>query len=140
LKGHKEYPNKSKSRGKRSCFKCVNLVILLHNVLIMKITRDKNKYGRRRRKRTTGRQRARLTLVRSGTRTALHLTLTMSDLLPPPSTSPPSSPMSDILASWLRRRRYIHEMLLSTLLERKMGLTISYNQFWWLTSITNHVD
>jgi hypothetical protein len=22
LKGHKEYPNKSKSRGKRSCFKC----------------------------------------------------------------------------------------------------------------------
>jgi hypothetical protein len=22
LKGHKEYPNKNKSRGKRSCFKC----------------------------------------------------------------------------------------------------------------------
>jgi hypothetical protein len=21
-----------------------------------------------------------------------------------------------------------------------MGLTISYNRFWWLTSITNHVD
>jgi hypothetical protein len=23
LKGRKEYPNKNKSRGKRSCFKCV---------------------------------------------------------------------------------------------------------------------
>jgi hypothetical protein len=22
LKGHKEYPNKNKSKGKRSCFKC----------------------------------------------------------------------------------------------------------------------
>jgi hypothetical protein len=24
--------------------------------------------------------------------------------------------------------------------EREMVLIISYNQFWWLTSITNHVD
>jgi hypothetical protein len=24
--------------------------------------------------------------------------------------------------------------------EREMGLTISYNQFWCLTSITNHID
>jgi hypothetical protein len=25
-------------------------------------------------------------------------------------------------------------------IEREMGLTISYNRFWWLTSITNHMD
>jgi hypothetical protein len=25
-------------------------------------------------------------------------------------------------------------------IEREMGLIISYNQFWWLTSITNHVN
>jgi hypothetical protein len=25
-------------------------------------------------------------------------------------------------------------------IEREMGLIISYNRFWWLTSITNHVD
>jgi hypothetical protein len=25
-------------------------------------------------------------------------------------------------------------------IEREMGLIISYNSFWWLTSITNHVD
>jgi hypothetical protein len=24
--------------------------------------------------------------------------------------------------------------------EREMGLIISYNRFWWLTSITNHVN
>jgi hypothetical protein len=24
--------------------------------------------------------------------------------------------------------------------EREMGLIISYNQFWWLTSIINHVE
>jgi hypothetical protein len=26
------------------------------------------------------------------------------------------------------------------IIERKMSLNISYNQFWCLTSITNHVD
>jgi hypothetical protein len=25
-------------------------------------------------------------------------------------------------------------------IEREMGLIITYNRFWWLTSITNHVD
>jgi hypothetical protein len=25
-------------------------------------------------------------------------------------------------------------------IEREMGLNISYNRFWWLTSITNHMD
>jgi hypothetical protein len=25
-------------------------------------------------------------------------------------------------------------------IEREMGLIISYNRFWWLTSITNHVN
>jgi hypothetical protein len=25
-------------------------------------------------------------------------------------------------------------------IEREIGLIISYNRFWWLTSITNHVN
>jgi hypothetical protein len=78
------------------------------------MTRDKKRNGRRR-KRTIGRQRAKLTSARSGTQIALHLTSMVRDLLLLPLTSPPSSPTSDILASWLRRR-YVHEMLLSTLL------------------------
>jgi hypothetical protein len=116
LKGRKEYSNKSKSRGKRSCFKCGKSGHFIAQCHQEEMTRDKKRNGRSRRKRTTGMQRARLTLARSGTRNALHPTLMMRDLLPPPSTSPPSSPMSDTLASWLRRRRYIHEIALSTLL------------------------
>jgi hypothetical protein len=68
------------------------MVILFLNVPIMEMTREKRRNGIRRRKRTIGRQRARLTSARSGTRTARHPTPTMRDLLPPPSTSPLSSP------------------------------------------------
>jgi hypothetical protein len=116
LKGCKEYPNKSKSRGKWSCFKCGKSGHFIAQCPDNEMTRDKKRNGRKRRKRTTRRQRARLTFARSGTRIALQSTPMMRDLLPPPSTSPPSSPMSDILASWLRRRRYVHKILLNTLL------------------------
>jgi hypothetical protein len=92
LKGRKEYSNKNKSRGNVLASNVVGLVILLHNVPIMKMTRDKKRNGRKRRKGTIGRQRVRLTLARSGTWTAIHPTPTMRDMLPPPSTSPPSSP------------------------------------------------
>jgi hypothetical protein len=116
LKGRKEYSNKSKSRGKRSCFKCGKSGHFITQCHQEEMTRDKKRNGRSRRKRTTRMQRARLTLARSGTQNALHQTSTMRDLLPPPSTSPPSSPMSDTLASWLRRRRYVHKIPLCTLL------------------------
>jgi hypothetical protein len=56
LKGRKDYPNKNKSRGKRSASSAVSTVILLHNVPIMKMTKDNKRNGRRRRKRTTERQ------------------------------------------------------------------------------------
>jgi hypothetical protein len=94
----------------------VSLVILLHNVPIMKMIRHKKRKGRRKRRRTMGRQRARHILARNGTRTALDLTPMPKDLLPLPSISPPSSPMNVIHASWLRRRRYIHEILPSIFL------------------------
>jgi hypothetical protein len=53
LKGRKEYPNKNKTRGKRSCFKYGRLVILLLNVPIMQMTRGKKDMGRRRRRKAT---------------------------------------------------------------------------------------
>jgi hypothetical protein len=49
LKGHKDYPNKSKSRGKRTCFKFGKSGLLL-NVPIMRMTRTKTRKGRRRRR------------------------------------------------------------------------------------------
>jgi hypothetical protein len=124
LKGRKDYPNKSNQGESVPASSVVSPVILLHNVPIMKMTRDKKRNGRRRRKRTIERQRARLTSVRSGTRTALHPTPMMRDLLPQPSTSPPSSPMSITHASWIRKRRYVHEIPLSTLLLVMRNLTM----------------
>jgi hypothetical protein len=32
------------------------------------------------------------------------------------------------------------DFLSSVTVERKMDLIIFYNRFWWLTSVTNHVD
>jgi hypothetical protein len=115
LKGHKEYPNKNKTSGKRSCFKYGKMVTLLQIVPIMIVTRDKKRAERRRKRRTTGRQRARRTLERNGTQTAPLPTLTMKDLLPQPSTNPHSSPMNRIHVLWPRRKRYVYGTHPSTL-------------------------
>jgi hypothetical protein len=115
LKGHNEYHNKNKSKEKRSCFKCGKYDHFIAQCPDNENDQGQEKNGRRRR-RTTGRQRARHTSARSVTQTALHLTLTMRDLLHQPLTSPPSSPMSITHASWLRRRRYVLKILLRTLL------------------------
>jgi hypothetical protein len=76
----------------------------------MKMTRNKKRNGRRRKRRTTGRRRAWRTLARNGTLNVLHPTPTMKDKSPPPSTNPPSFPTNIARASWLRRRRYVHEI------------------------------
>jgi hypothetical protein len=115
LKGRKEYPNKNKTRGSAPASNAVRLVTLLLNVPIMKMTRHKKDMGRRRR-RITGRRMARRILERNGILTALHPTPTMKDWLPRPSSSLHSFPMNVIHVLWLRRRRYVFEILLSTLL------------------------
>jgi hypothetical protein len=116
LKGRKEYPTKNKTRGNAPASNAVRLVTLLLNVPIMKMTRHKKYMGRRRRRRITGRQRARRILERNGILTAPHPTPTMKDWQPRPSTSLHSSPTNVIHILWLRRRRYIFKILLSTLL------------------------
>jgi hypothetical protein len=64
LKGRKDYPNKNKSRGNHSCFKCDKSGHLLLNVPIMKMTRTKT---RKRRRSSIGIRRARRTLTRNET-------------------------------------------------------------------------
>jgi hypothetical protein len=94
----------------------VSLIILLLNNPIMRMTRIKTRKGRRRKISSIERRRAMHTSVKSGTRTALHPTLTMKDLSPLPSLNPPSSQSSIILASWQKSRRYVHVIFLSILL------------------------
>jgi hypothetical protein len=105
LKGHKEYPKRSKTKGKRSCFKCGKIGHLLLIVPIMIVTRNKERMGKERTRRFTRRLKARHTLERSGIWIALRPTPTTKDSPPPPSTNRLSSPTSITPASWQRRRR-----------------------------------
>jgi hypothetical protein len=103
LRGHKEHPNKNKTKGSAHASNVVRLVILSLIVPIMIVTRNKRRRGKRRR--PTKRLRARHTLARSGTRIVRHPTPTTKDSPPRPSTNHPSSPTSITLASWQRIRR-----------------------------------
>jgi hypothetical protein len=115
LKGRKEYPNRNKIKGKCSCFKCGKTGHFIANCPDMIVTRDKKRAGRRRKRRTTGRQRARHTLERNGTRTAPLPTPTTKDLLLRPSTNPHSSPTNAIHVLWPRGKRHVFGTHPSTL-------------------------
>jgi hypothetical protein len=105
LKGRKEHPNKSKMKGKRSCFKCGKYGHFIANCPDNTNDQKQDKGGRRKRRRPTRRRRERHTSAKSGTRIARHPTLTTKDSLPRPSTSRRSSPTSAILVLWQRKRR-----------------------------------
>jgi hypothetical protein len=94
LKGCKDYPNKRKSRGKRTCFKCDTSYNFIAQCFDNENGQDQDKIGKKKEKfyRTT------------------------KDSLHPPSISPPASPTSLTLASWRKRRRYVLMIPLSILL------------------------
>jgi hypothetical protein len=102
FKDARSTPTRTKQGESAPASNAVRLVTLLLNVLIMRMTRHKKDTARVKRKRTTRRQRARRTLERSGTLTALHPTLTMRDWPPQPSTNLHSSPTNAIRVSWPR--------------------------------------
>jgi hypothetical protein len=104
LKERKEYPPTKTNQGLSAhASNAVSLVILLHNVMIMRMTRNRTRRGRKKRRNST-RRRVRRISASSGTRIAPPSTLTMRDSPPPPSTNLLSSPTSNIHASWPRRR------------------------------------
>jgi hypothetical protein len=92
VKGSKEHPNKSKTKGKRSCFKCGKVGHFIANCPDNDSDQDQEK--KREKKKTYKKAKARHTLARSGTRIVHHPTLTTKDSPPRPSTNRPSSPTS----------------------------------------------
>jgi hypothetical protein len=74
LKGRKEYPNKNKTRGKRSCFKCGKTGHFIANCPDNDSDQGQEKSGKKEKKKSTERQRARHTSERKGTWAALLLT------------------------------------------------------------------
>jgi hypothetical protein len=79
LKGCKEYPNKNKTREKRSCFKCGKIGHFIAQCPDNDNDQGQEKHGKREKKKTTGRPRARRTSGRNGTPTAPPPTLRMKD-------------------------------------------------------------
>jgi hypothetical protein len=79
LKGRKEYSNKNKSRGKRSYFKCGKTGHFIAQCPDNNNDQAQDKHGKREKRRTTGRPRARHTSGRDGTPTAPPPTLRMKD-------------------------------------------------------------
>jgi hypothetical protein len=78
LKGRTEYPNKNKSRGKHSCFKCGKSSHFIAQYPDNDDDQAQEKKGKKER-RITGWRRARRTLERNGTPTVLHPTPMMKD-------------------------------------------------------------
>jgi hypothetical protein len=113
LKGRKEYPNKNKTRGKRSCFKCGKTGHFIAQCPDNENDQGQEIHGKKENKKNYRKAKG---VERNGTLIAPHPTPTMKDWLPRPSTSLRSSPTNATLASWPRRRRYVFEILLSTLL------------------------
>jgi hypothetical protein len=72
-------PNKNKSKRKRSCFKCGKSGHFIAQCPDDDNDQAQEKKGRRKERKTIGRQRARRTLEKNGTLTVLHPTPTMKD-------------------------------------------------------------
>jgi hypothetical protein len=113
LKGRKEYPNKNKIRGKRSCFKCGKTGHFIAQCPDNENDQGQERHEKREKKKVY--KKARCILERNGTRIALLPTLTMKDSLPQPSTNPHSSPTNAIHVLWPRRKRYMFGTHPSTL-------------------------
>jgi hypothetical protein len=116
LKGCKEYPNKNKIRGKRSCFKCGKTGHFIAQCPDNKNGQAQERHGKKEKKKNYRKAKGEAHLGRNGILTALHQTPTTKGLLPRPSTSPHSSPTNAIHALWPRKRRYTFEIPPSTLL------------------------
>jgi hypothetical protein len=82
LKGRKEHPNKNKTRGKRSCFKCGKTGHFIAQCPDNDSDQGQKKSGKKEKRRTIGRLRARRTMEKNMTQTVPLLTPTMKNLLP----------------------------------------------------------
>jgi hypothetical protein len=89
LKGRKDYPNKNKSRGKRSCFKCGKTGHFIAQCTNNENDQVQDKKWKKEKKIFYRKTKVRRTLARNGTHTALYPTLTMKDLLPSLRQIPP---------------------------------------------------
>jgi hypothetical protein len=105
LKGCKDYPNESKSRGKHTCFKCGKSGHFIPQCPDNENDQDQDKKGK---KKFYRKKKGESQSAKNGTQIAHPPTLMTKDSPPSPSTGLLSSPTSDTHVSRLRRRTYIY--------------------------------
>jgi hypothetical protein len=113
LKGRKDYPNKNKSRGKRSCFKCDKSGHFIAQCLDNENDQDQDKKWKK--EKFYRKKKAEAHIGKKWDSNCSSFDSDNKDLLPLLATSLLSSPTTDKHALWLRKRRYIHMTLLSTI-------------------------
>jgi hypothetical protein len=116
LKGSKEYPNKNKTRGKHSCFKCGKTSHFIAQCSNNDNDKGQEKHGKREKKKNYRKVKGEAHL---GKEWDSHCSSSDSDdegLAALAFTSIHSSPTNAIHVLWPRKRRYIFEIPPSTLL------------------------
>jgi hypothetical protein len=105
LKGRKEYPNKNKTRGKYSCFKCGKTSQFIAQCPDNENDQAQERHGKKEKKKKYKKAKGEAHLGKEWDSDCSHPTPTMRDWLPQPSTSLRSSPMNAIRVSWPWRRK-----------------------------------
>jgi hypothetical protein len=105
LKGRKEHPKKTKTKGKRSCFKCGKIGHFIANC--PDNDSDQEQGNKREKKKNYKKAKGEAHLGKEWDSDCTSSDSDNEDSPPPPSTSHSSSPTSITHASWKRRRRYV---------------------------------
>jgi hypothetical protein len=116
LKGRKEYPNKNKSRGKRSCFKCGKTGYFIAQCPDNDNDQAQEKRGKKERKKNYRKAKGEAHIGKEWDSDYSSSDSDDEGLAASAFNKSSLFPTNDTHASWLRRRRYVYEIHLSTLL------------------------
>jgi hypothetical protein len=105
LKGRKEYPNKNKAKGKRSCFKCGKTGHFIANCSDNTNDQEQEKSGKREKKKASKKAKGEAHLGKEWDSDCSTSDSDDEGLAASAFNKSNSSPTSAILASWQRRKR-----------------------------------
>jgi hypothetical protein len=116
LKGRKEYPNKNKTRGKRSCFKCGKTGHFIAQCPDNDNDQEQEKYGKKKKKKNYRKTKGEAHLGKEWNSDCSSSDSDDEGLAASAFNKSLLFPNEQILALWLRRRRYVFGALPSILL------------------------
>ena len=123
LKGHKEHPNKNKTKGKRSCFKCGKIGHFIANCPDNESDQEK-KSGKWEKKKNYKKAKGEAHLGKEWDSDCSSSDSDNEGLAATAFNKSSLFPTSITHASWQRRRRYVLETILLMLLQARMSLVM----------------